>query len=68
MASTIQIRVDDEYNGFPFEIKRTIQNPYIEISEEEMLNKLEDSRKSAAKGNYKSADFVVSDMRGKYGL
>lgn len=63
MASTIQIRVDDDlknksdqlfkdlgtdttsairmfltqavaYNGFPFEIKRTVHNPYTSMTEE----------------------------------
>ena len=70
MASTIQIRVDDELkiksdnlfkdlgtdtttairifltqavanNGFPFEIKKVMKNPYVEISEDVMLQKLE---------------------------
>ena len=78
MASTIQIRVDDDlknksdqlfkdlgtdttsairmfltqavaYNGFPFEIKRTVQNPYTSMTEEEMLQRLEQSRKSSKK-------------------
>ena len=97
MASTIQIRVDDELktksdklfrelgtdtttairmfltqavanNGFPFEIKRTVRNPYIELSEDEILNKLEISRKHAEQGKYRDADDVVADMRAKYGL
>ena len=78
MASTIQIRVDDDlksksdqlfkdlgtdttsairmfltqavaYNGFPFEIKRTVHNPYT----------------SSKNGNYRNADDVISDMREK---
>ena len=87
MASTIQIRVDDDlknksdqlfkdlgtdttsaYNGFPFEIKRTVHNPYTSMTEEEMLQRLEQSRESSKKGNYRNADDVISDMRGKYGL
>ena len=32
------------------------------------LEKLEKSRESAAKGNHKSAEVVVSELRGKYGL
>lgn len=97
MASTIQIRVDDELktksdklfrelgtdtttairmfltqavanNGFPFEIKRNIRNPYIALSEDEILNKLEVSRKHAEQGKYRDADDVVADMRAKYGL
>lgn len=97
VASTIQVRVDDELknksdqlfkelgtdttsairmfliqavanNGFPFEIKKAERNPYTVMSEEELLQKLEHSRKSAEKGNYRSADSVISDMREKYGL
>ena len=87
MASTIQIRVDDDlksksdqlfkdlgtdttsairmfltqavaYNGFPFEIKRT-------VIEDEMLQRLEQSRESSKNGNYRNADDVISDMREK---
>ena len=97
MASTIQVRVDDELkrksdqlfkdlgtdttsairmfltqavanNGFPFEIKRVEHNPYAAMSEEMMLEKLEKSRVSASKGNYRSADAVIADMREKYGI
>lgn len=97
MASTIQVRVDDELknksdqlfkdlgtdttsairmfliqavanNGFPFEIKRTESNPYTAMSEEELLQKLEKSRLSVARGNYKTADSAISDMKEKYGL
>ena len=92
MASTIQVRVDDELksksdqlfkelgtdttsairifltqavanNGFPFEIKRVEHNPYAAMSEKMMLEKLEQSRVSASKGNYRSADAVIADMR-----
>ena len=87
MASTIQVRVDDDlkkksdnlfkelgtdtttairmfltqavaHNGFPFEIKRISENPYLPLSEEQLLQKLE----------YRNADDVISDMRAKYGL
>ena len=73
MASTIQIRVDDDlknksdqlfkdlgtdttsairmfltqavaHNGFPFEIKRTVHNPYTSMTEDEMFQRLEQSR------------------------
>lgn len=96
MASTIQLRVDDELkaksdslfkdlgtdttsairmfltqavanNGFPFEIKRPAAGPYTPMKEE-MLAKLETSRKHASQGKYRDADDVVSDMRSKYGL
>ncbi len=97
MASTIQVRVDDDlkkksdnlfkelgtdtttairmfltqavaHNGFPFEIKRISKNPYLPLSEEQLLQKLELSRKHAEQGQYRNADDVISDMRAKYGL
>ena len=97
MASTIQVRVDDELkiksdelfkdlgtdtttairmflkqalavNGFPFEIKRASAYPYEELTELELLEKLEKSREHASKGKFKEANEVSSDMRAKYGL
>ena len=97
MASTIQIRVDDELkkksdelfrdlgkdtttanrmfltqalavNGFPFEIKRAAINPYEALTEQDILDKLEKSRRHAAQGRYKDAAEVSCDMRKKYGL
>ena len=97
MASTIQVRVDDDlkkksdnlfkelgtdtttairmfltqavaHNGFPFEIKRISENPYLPLSEVQLLQKLELSRKHAEQGQYRNADDVISDMRAKYGL
>ncbi|WP_230398478.1 type II toxin-antitoxin system RelB/DinJ family antitoxin [Novisyntrophococcus fermenticellae] len=99
MASTIQIRVDDDLkaksdslfkdlgtdttsairmfltqavanNGFPFEIKRNTmeQNPYILMTEAELLSRLEHSRKHADEGKLRNAEDVLSDMRSKYGL
>ena len=56
------------YNGFPFEIKRAVENPYTAMSEEEILRKLEQSRLHANQGKYRDADEVVSDMRAKYGI
>lgn len=47
---------------------RAESNPYIAMSEEELLQKLENSRKSATAGNYRSAESVISDMRERYGL
>ena len=55
-------------NGFPFEIKRAESNPYTAMSEEEILRKLEKSRKAAANGQYRAAESVISDMRERYGL
>lgn len=97
MASTIQIRVDDELkmksdnlfrelgtdtttairmfltqavanNGFPFEIKKTMPNPYTALSEEELLKKLEMSRQHANQGKCRDAGDAISDMRAKYGV
>ena len=97
MASTIQIRVDDDLktksdnlfrelgtdttsairiflaqavanNGFPFEIKKKIANPYVNLTEDEFLTKLDTSRKHAEQGLVRDADEVISDMRNKYGL
>lgn len=58
------------YNGFPFEIKRklTEYNPYMPMTEEEMLKKLETSREHSQQGKCKNAADVISDMREKYGL
>ena len=97
MASTIQVRVDDELkiksdalfkdlgtdtttairmfltqalavNGFPFEIKKVVSSPYEALTEAEILNKLEKSRKSAMQGMYCDSSEVSSNMRKKYGL
>lgn len=43
-------------NGFPFEIKRAKANPYETLTEHELLDKLEKSRKHAAQGMYKDAE------------
>ena len=55
MASTIQVRVEDE-------LKSKSDAP---MPEAEMLAKLEKSREQ---GMFRDADLVVSDMRLKYGL
>lgn len=97
MASTIQVRVEDELkekaeqlfrelgtdttsairmfltqavanNGFPFEIKKGKQNPLIVLSEEELLQKLEHSRKAIDNGQYKSAEMLIAEMRTTYDL
>ena len=97
MASTIQVRVDDDLklksdslfrelgtdtttairmfltqavanNGFPFEIKKPMPNPYNALSEQELLQKLEFSRNHANQGEYIDADDAISDMRTKYGI
>lgn len=55
-------------NGFPFEIKKNVRTPFVSMSEEELLEKLEAARKSAESRKYRNADSVISDMRDKYGL
>lgn len=54
--------------GFPFEIKRVTPNPYKPLSEEELLNRLEETRAKSRPDTCKDADDVISDMRSKYGL
>ncbi len=56
------------HNGFPFEIRKTITNPYAAISEDEILQMLERSRTHASQGKVQDADEVISDMRARYGL
>lgn len=99
MATTIQVRVDEELksksdqlfkdlgtdtttairifltqavanNGFPFEIKRNdnAKNIYSYMTEDELLAKLEQSRKHASEGKCKEAGTMVAEMRTKYGL
>lgn len=54
-------------NGFPFEIKRrgAEVNPYVPMTEEEMLAKLKKSREQE---KYRDAENVLSGIRSKYGL
>ena len=97
MASTIQLRVDDDLksksdklfrdlgtdtttairmfltkavsmNGFPFEVRKTTADPYVTLTEDEILRKLEASRIRANEGHVRDADDVVRDMRSKYEL
>ena len=58
------------YNGFPFEIKKTVPsyNPYEQLTEEQLLKKLELSRIHAAEGKLNDADNVIKNMSDKYGL
>lgn len=51
-------------NGFPFEIKKVAANPYIAISEKEVLDRLAKSKN----GEYSEAGDFVADMRTKYGI
>lgn len=47
---------------------RAEYNPYEAMTEEELLEKLEHSRRHCEEGRCREADKVVSDLRGKYGL
>ena len=49
----------------PRSLKRTVHNPYTSMIEDEMLQRLEQSRESSKNGNYRNADDVISDMREK---
>ena len=55
-------------NGFPFEIKRVPHNPYVGLGEEELMHKLETARNHAGQGMLLSADDMIDELRGKYGL
>lgn len=55
-------------NGFPFEVRRNSRvefNLYEAVTEEEMLAKLECSRKHCTEGRYSEADVVVSGLSGR---
>ncbi len=55
-------------NGFPFEIKKVPRKPYAGLGEEELLHKLEAARDHAGQGMLQSADDMIAELRGKYGL
>lgn len=55
-------------NGFPFPIKRREIDPYIPLTEEQFLRKLDNSKEHADQGLIRDADDVISDMRNKYGI
>ena len=92
MASTIQLRVDDDLkiksdnlfralgtdtttairmfltkavsmNGFPFDVRLTMADPFVTMTEDEILNKLEVSRAHASEGRVRDADDVIADLR-----
>ena len=60
MASTIQLRLDDELKKHIAET-----NLYAPMTGEEMFAKLKESR---TQRKYRDADEVISDMRSKYGF
>ncbi len=57
------------YGGFPFEIRTaTSANPFEPLTENQIMQKLEQARSHADEGMVKPWDEVVSDMRKKYEL
>ena len=55
-------------NGFPFPIKKHEINPYVSLTEQQFLQKLDTSKEHADQGLLKDANDVILDMRNKYGL
>ena len=74
MASTIQIRVNDDLKIKSDALFKdlgtdtTIANPCEALREHEMLDKLEKSREHAAQRMVREAGEVSREMRTKYGL
>ena len=60
LASTNQIHANDKL--------QTSHNQYTALSEAELLNKLEKSRKHAAQRNFQDADEMTRELKVKYGL
>ncbi len=48
--------------------KYCTENQFAAMSEDELLNKLEISRKHAKKGKVKEADEFIEEMKAKYDL
>ncbi len=57
------------YGGFPFEIRKTAQaSPFEPLTEEQIMQKLEQAKTHAEDGMVKPWDEVVTGMRSKYEL
>ncbi len=57
--------------GFPFEIKKSkkdFSHLFKPLTEEELLEVLEESKKQVENGQVVKADDVISEIRKKYGL
>ncbi|MCR4908495.1 MAG: hypothetical protein K5985_06645 [Lachnospiraceae bacterium] len=61
MSGTVQIRMDDDLI-----IKSDTLLP--QMTEDEILKKLEKSREHVAEGKFRNAEEMISDMRKKYDL
>lgn len=68
MASTIQVRVDDDLKIRSHALFKDLGNLYEGLTEHEILDKLEKSREHAAQGVYKDVAEISRDMTVKYGL
>ena len=55
-------------NGFPFEIKRPVRNPYQSKSESEILEELALARRHVSEGEYLNAELIPENVRKIYGL
>lgn len=69
-AIRIFLKASLRAKGFPFQValNDSMSNPYKAMSEEELLSRLELSRKHAEEGKYRDGDTAVVEMRAKYGL
>ena len=77
MASTIQVRVDDEikskadmlFKDLGMDTTTAIRIFLVQaIANDEFMDKLETSRMHANQGDYRDADDVIAEMRNRYGL
>ena len=73
MASTIQVRVDDELKTKSEELFRDLGTDTTTairmfLTQALAVKGSEKSRAHAAQGMYKDADEVIHDVRAKYGL
>ena len=74
MASTIQLRVDDELKIKSDELftdlgtDTTTNSPFEALVEKELLDKLSKSREHAEQGLFQAPSAVSVEMRTKYGI
>ena len=56
------------HNGFPFEIKKTVDHPFRPMTEDEILDYLALSREQDESGKKKDFDPFIVELKKKYGL
>lgn len=56
------------YQGFPFEIRMAQENPYKPLTEDQIYEKLNQSRREAAEGRLRNAKSMAADVRARYEL